>query len=118
MSGPTRDLVPHRPGWWNMVCWNGLDAAQQTRLIEVGTLPIGYIPMGECGYGAEVAIETAEDKAPGPRFYCRHCAIEFLSNPCPAGGMHTWALQEEPGTGRTGMACDECHAPMPPEVEW
>lgn len=34
---------------------------------------------------------------------------------CPAGGEHRWAEQEEAGTGHTGWACDECHAPMPTE---
>ena len=41
--------------------------------------------------------------------------VDEEADECPAGGAHTWGLQEEPGTGRTGMACDECHAPMPDE---
>jgi hypothetical protein len=32
---------------------------------------------------------------------------------CPAGGEHVYELQEEWGTGRTGWACQECHAPAP-----
>jgi hypothetical protein len=66
-------------GWWNMVCWNGLSEAQQARLIEVGNLPLGYRPEGSCQRGAKVAIETDEDVAPGPRFYCLDCAIGYLA---------------------------------------
>lgn len=69
----------HARGWFNMTCWNGLSAAQQTRLIEVGNLPLGYQPEGECPRGAEVAIETEDDAAPGPRFYCVPCAVDHLS---------------------------------------
>jgi hypothetical protein len=65
-------------GWWNMVCWNGLGKDQQERLIHRGNLPMGYRPSGHCPNGAAVAIETEADKAPGPRFYCRGCAIKFL----------------------------------------
>jgi hypothetical protein len=65
-------------GWWNMACWNGLSHAQQRRLIEHGNLPIDYRPEGECQRGAEVCIETQDDAAPGPRFYCRPCAIAYL----------------------------------------
>lgn len=64
--------------WWGMTCWNGLSADQQRRLIEVGNLPIDYRPEGECPNGAELCIETMHDKAPGPRFYCRPCAIVYL----------------------------------------
>jgi hypothetical protein len=63
---------------WNMTCWNGLDAEQQTRLIERGNLPIGYRPGGDCERGAECEIVTDRDTAPGPRFYCYPCAIEYL----------------------------------------
>jgi hypothetical protein len=62
-----------------MPCWNGLSADQQRRLIEWGNLPLGFVPSGPCTSGAEVAIETEHDKAPGPRFYCRACAIEYLT---------------------------------------
>lgn len=65
-------------GWWNMACWNGLSTDQQQTLILVGTLPINYRPEGECERGAEVCIETQDDTAPGPRFYCRPCAITDL----------------------------------------
>jgi hypothetical protein len=61
-----------------MACFNGLSPDQQTRLIEVGNLPIGYEPEGDCPRGATVAIETQHDAAPGPRFYCTPCAIEYL----------------------------------------
>lgn len=66
-------------GWWNMACWNGLSEQQQLALIEDGTLEWGSVPLGaDCQNGAEVAIETQEDAAPGPRFYCRPCAIAYL----------------------------------------
>ena len=68
-----------RDGWWNMICWNGLSADQQETLIVTGTLEIGYFPEGECVNPATVAIETEDDVAPGPRFYCKPCAIEYLS---------------------------------------
>jgi hypothetical protein len=66
-------------GWWNMPCWNGLSEAQQTRLIEHGNLPLGFWDEGECPRGATVAIETEDDTAPGPRFYCYPCAIQYLA---------------------------------------
>lgn len=66
-------------GWWNMACWNGLSAAQQRRLIEVGNLPIDYQPEGECARPASVCVETQTDEAPGPRFYCTECGIEYLT---------------------------------------
>ena len=40
-----------------------------------------------------------------------------LSDECPAGGAHSWELHEEAGTGRTGWACAECHAPMPADYD-
>lgn len=68
------------PGWFGMVCWNGLSAEQQKRLIEVGNLPIDYRKdcNGWCRNGATVAVETQHDQAPGPRMYCRECAVRFL----------------------------------------
>lgn len=65
-------------GWWNMACWNGLSAAQHARLIEYGNLPIDYQPEGDCPNPASVAVETENDAAPGPRFYCGPCAIIYL----------------------------------------
>jgi hypothetical protein len=65
-------------GWWGMFCWNGLSTEQQDRLVNWGNLPLGFQPEGECQRGAELTIETMYDKAPGPRFYCRRCAIKFL----------------------------------------
>ena len=68
-------------GWFNMPCWNALSVEQQQQLITVGNLPIGYRPEGDaCVLGAEVCIETQDDVAPGPRFYCRPCAIDFLTD--------------------------------------
>lgn len=64
-------------GWWNMTCWNGLSLDQQNRLIEVGNLPIGYVPEGDCDNPAQVEITTMWDVSPGPRFYCIECAIEY-----------------------------------------
>lgn len=69
-----------RRGWWNMACWNGLSAPQQWQLIRLGNLPLGYQPQGECQRGATVCIETETDEAPGPRFYCTPCAIEYLQD--------------------------------------
>ena len=63
-----------------MTCWNGLSAAQQRRLIREGNLPFGYQPEGRCTAGAAVAIETATDAAPGPRFYCYDCALVYLGH--------------------------------------
>jgi hypothetical protein len=64
-----------------MACWNGLSEAQQVMLIEHGVLFAGHwVPEGgTCSNGAEVAIETQDDAAPGPRFYCRACAIKYLA---------------------------------------
>lgn len=65
-------------GWWGMYCWNGLSADQQVRLITWGNLPLGYKPEGECHNPATCSIESEEDAAPGPRFYCYDCAIAYL----------------------------------------
>ena len=75
-----------------MACWNGLSADQQRRLLEWGGLPFGYTPDGDCQRGAEVEITTMYDAAPGPRFYCRPCAVVYLAGPmsaCLACGGHT-----------------------------
>ena len=67
-------------GWWGMACWNVLSDAQQARLVEHGSLPFGYEPDGDgCGRGAQVAVETDADDAPGPRFYCLPCAVAYLA---------------------------------------
>lgn len=68
-------------GWYGLACWNGLSAGQQRMLIERGVLYIGrWEPEGgTCDNGAEVAVETQLDEAPGPRFMCRQCAIDFLT---------------------------------------
>lgn len=65
-------------GFWGMHCWNGLSVDQQNRLIGHGNLPIGFQPEGECERPAALCIETIEDEAPGPRFYCVPCAVAFL----------------------------------------
>jgi len=86
-GAPLREVepIPERGGWFNMRCWNGLSAEQQHTLIHVGTLPLGYRPEGTCPRGAEVAIEFETDKASGPRFYCRPCAIVYVSSGLLAG---------------------------------
>jgi hypothetical protein len=72
--------MPVARGWWGLACWNALGPDQQHRLITWGNLPMGYRPKGgTCLNGAEVSIETEADLAPGPRFYCRPCAVEYLS---------------------------------------
>lgn len=74
-------------GFWRMHCWNGLSAEQQQRLIEVGNLAFPWAPEGECKNPASVAIETEDDAAPGPRFYCDPCAADYLAaRRCPACG--------------------------------
>lgn len=67
-------------GWYEMACWNGLSHEQQRLLIDVGVLPMGrWEPEGgSCPNGAEVAVETMHDTAPGPRFYCLSCAMVYL----------------------------------------
>lgn len=76
----------NRTGWFGLACWNGLDTEQQHRLLMVGNLPLGYVARGECPNGAEVAIEMEDDYAPGPRFLCVPCAIEYLQGRERAGG--------------------------------
>lgn len=67
-------------GWYGMACWNALSTEQQLLLLTAGVLPFGrWEPEGgTCTNPAELSIETQYDEAPGPRFYCRRCAIEFL----------------------------------------
>lgn len=68
-------------GLYGLSCWNALSAAQQERLIKVGNLEIFSRAEGTgCDRGAEVGIETQGDEAPGPRFYCRPCAIAYLTD--------------------------------------
>jgi hypothetical protein len=71
-------------GWWGMTCFNGLSAEQQEFLVVEGYLPFGYEPEGECSNGAEIGIECMDDRTPGPRFYCRACAVDYL-NVCICG---------------------------------
>lgn len=78
MSDASRESSAPQRGWYGMACWNGLSVEQRHRLITVGNLPFGYKPEGECPFPASVAVETQEDDAPGPRFYCRGCAIAYL----------------------------------------
>jgi hypothetical protein len=71
--------IPQRGGWFNLRCWNGLSNAQKLRLIADGNLPFGYTPEGPCPNGAEIAIETRFDPAPGPRFYCVECGLAYVA---------------------------------------
>jgi hypothetical protein len=76
-------------GWWGMPCWNGLSAEQQRRLIEVGGLPFGYEAEGDgCKRGAQCCVETMDDEAPGPRFYCFSCGIAHLLRSSVASSRH------------------------------
>jgi hypothetical protein len=72
--------LPDRRGWYGLPCFNGLSAEQQVRLISWGNLPLGYQPEGPCQNGANVAIESEVDAAPGPRFYCWDCALVYVQN--------------------------------------
>jgi hypothetical protein len=74
------EALPVR-GWWGMTCWNALSAQQQRQLIEHGNLELGFRPEAEdpCVRPATVAVECENDEAPGPRFYCRVCAIAYLT---------------------------------------
>lgn len=71
--------VKHPGGWYGLACWNGLSAEQQEFLRVEGYLPFGYQPEGDCPCGAEVEITTMYDEFPGPRFYCRGCALKYLA---------------------------------------
>lgn len=76
--------------WWYAIksCFNGLDKEQQEFVVREGYLPFGYKPKGTCKRRPEVGIETRDDCFPGPRFYCRKCAIEYLTNePKPIGRL-------------------------------
>jgi hypothetical protein len=71
-------------GLYGMSCFNALGPKQQERLVVYGNLPMGYVPRGgTCLNGAEVGLEFAPnypgERAPGPRFYCVLCAIEYLT---------------------------------------
>jgi hypothetical protein len=76
--------VTPRRGWWQLSCWNALSAEQQRMLVERGVLSFGYWEPagGTCENGAEVAVECEGDAAPGARFYCRSCAVEYLLSQC------------------------------------
>lgn len=105
-------------GWYDMVCWNGLSPEQQERLIHVGNLPMGYrlravaaltpTADGVCKRPAEVCVETMYDAAPGPRFYCRECAVAFLQNgedfTCPRCGLTSHQTMD-----RVERYCGACH---------
>ena len=62
-----------------MACFNGLSPAQQDRVVNVGNLPFGYRPEGDCPNPAELEITTMYDLMPGPRFYCLSCAVGYLA---------------------------------------
>lgn len=69
-------------GW---LCWNNLSEEDQQRTIITGHPPenVEINPAGRCldpGAVGTVAIEEAGDRAPGPRVYCRRCAVERLES--------------------------------------
>jgi hypothetical protein len=72
-------MAKHQRGLYGLTCFNGLSEDQQTRLVVHGNLPIGYHPKGECHNPAQCGIETEQDRAPGPRFYCYPCGVEYLA---------------------------------------
>lgn len=72
--------------------------------------------------GQSVEIRADAESIPPPQIITFESDEDFMlflgersADPCPAGGDHVWEEHEEPGTGRTGWACSECHAPMPPQ---
>jgi hypothetical protein len=81
MTLPPGFAIPVRGNWFNMPCWNALSEDQQRCLITNGSLPFGWLPEGKCDSPAAIAIETSTDAAPGARFYCRACAVAYLSEP-------------------------------------
>lgn len=76
--------------WWEtMKCWNGLTPDQQEFLRTEGYLPLGFRHEGWCRRPIVVEIVTIHDEFPGPRFYCRDCAVEYLATlppPTPVVG--------------------------------
>jgi hypothetical protein len=95
-------MTEHKREWWRMACWNGLSEIQQRQLIERGALEFGYEPEGTACYdGAEVAIEIRGDKAPGPRFYCPLCAIDYLASNMTDDALALIGLVREHRASRT-----------------
>lgn len=81
LGADVRTVTPtYELGWWQMPCFNSLSPDQQTRLVEHGNLPIDYKLhlTGDCHNGAEVEVTTIWDEYPGPRFYCTHCARDYI----------------------------------------
>jgi hypothetical protein len=67
--------------WWGMTrCFNAYSERQQRQMVVDGYLAYPWTPEIEdgCTNPPEVTIETRQDEYPGPRIYCRECAIEFL----------------------------------------
>jgi hypothetical protein len=81
-AGQEKRAALYERGWYGMACWNALSHDQQRVLIEVGVLPMGRkVPEGHgCHSGAAMSIEGQMDKAPGARFYCVPCGVQFLSH--------------------------------------
>jgi hypothetical protein len=63
---------------YGLPCWEGLSPAQQRTLIERGVLDVGWRPDGSCDQPPRCEVITADDEAPGPRFYCYDHAIAHL----------------------------------------
>jgi hypothetical protein len=68
--------MPSHMGLWGMTCFNAMSEDHQKQLVVDGKFR-GY-DSWRCSNPAEIGIETDQDMNPGPRFYCRSCAIEFL----------------------------------------
>jgi hypothetical protein len=74
-------MIDAERGMWGLSCFNALSVEQQERVVQWGNLPFGYRERmsGPCCNGAEVEVTTVWDTTPGPRFYCRPCAVLHLS---------------------------------------
>lgn len=71
-------MSDHQRGMYGMYCFNGLSDRQKKRLVEWGNLEFGFKPDGPCTNPAEIEIITVWDVTPGPRMYCRRCAVEYI----------------------------------------
>lgn len=65
------------------LCWMNMSEEDQQNTIITGHPPenVEINPDGRClepGSVGTVAIEEAGDRAPGPRVYCRQCALDRL----------------------------------------
>ena len=79
---PLEEWFDTPEGWWGLLsCWNRMSLDQAERLRTTGSPATSYEPWDNphrCDRPAEVAMQTQDEDYPGPRFYCRPCAIEYL----------------------------------------